>query len=776
MIKKGILWAAVFLFVAAGVLFFYLKARPVSLKNSAPPVVVDYTKPATYAGSETCQSCHVTAYEAWQGSHHQQAMQHATPTTIVGDFNDRHFIYGQIESVFYTRDNKFYVKTDGPDGQLAEFEILFTFGVEPLQQYLVALDGGRLQALSIAWDNRTVTEGGQRWFHLYPEETIDYQDELHWTRLSQNWNYMCAECHSTHLEKGYDVKTDQFNTTWSEISVGCEACHGPASRHIDWAQHKPGWETVKAYGLDIQFNERRNVTWNRQNTQTTAQRNQPRTTDIEIETCARCHSRRSLLNEDYQQGQPLMNTHLPALLTNPLYYPDGQIKAEDYVYGSFLQSKMYHQGVTCSDCHEPHSLQLREPGNGVCFQCHQEEHYATREHHLHDPQAKGGLCAECHMPAQNYMVIDARHDHSFRIPRPDLSLQIHVPNACTQCHEGQSDAWAADVISKGYRQADSELDWHFGQTLFDAHQGKPGVQQDLLAVAAAKYLPAIARATAASLLSEPQNPYLQAVLPSLLQEDSAWIRRAALSVVDQMPVNERWHYAGHLLRDPILAVRIEAARVLAPVMQHVLDSGQRRDLQRAITEYIKAQKTNAEHPQSWVNTGLIYLRSAQFNFAEEAYLKAIQQDKYHAAAYVNLADLYRLQNKDNEAERILLEANTLLSGDASLQHALGLLYIRHQKNLQALSALSQAVALMPDNRRYRYVYAVALESAGQMEKAIEQLQQLQKQYPHDSEVLLALVTYTQRAGLNHDAKLYADQLLKINPQFGAVDQILQHFK
>ncbi len=735
------------------------------------PVTVNWNANPVYRGSESCRTCHTQAFNDWQGSHHQQAMQHANPETVLADFNDSRFVYDQVESSFYVREGKYYVTTDGSDGKLAEFEIKYTFGVTPLQQYLVELDRGRLQALSIAWDTRPKEQGGQRWFHLYPDENVDYQDELHWTKISQNWNYMCSECHSTDLHKNYHSQTDQFKTTWAEISVGCEACHGAGSKHIDWAEHLAGWEAIQDFGLPVRFNERQGINWNWEESKTTAQRSQPRLTQLEIETCARCHSRRSLLNEDYQPGQSLMNTHLPALLTESLYHPDGQIKAEDYVYGSFLQSKMFHQGVTCSDCHEPHSLKLRQPGNGVCLQCHQKDHYETREHHFHDPQSQGGACAECHMPPQVYMGVDARHDHSFRIPRPDLSLSIQVPNACTQCHINQTDTWAQQALDDWYGV--KERDWHFGQALYDAVQGEPNAAQDLLAVAAAPYLPDIARATAASLLSEALNPYTLAVLPRLLNDQSAMVRRAALLVVDRLPAQERWNVVGRLLNDPVFAVRIEAARVLAVIPLNTLNPQQRQDLQQGIAGYLAAQKANAEHPQAQVNMGLLYLRMGQMAEAEAAYQQALRLDARFAAASVNLADLYRLQDQEVKAEPVLLKAKDLMPNDASIQHALGLLYIRSGKMLQALSALAQATEFMPDNIHYGYVYAVALESAGQIEKALKKLQQLNDQQSANTDVLWALVTYSQKVGKQEQALLYAQKLAEIQPQFGNVEQILK---
>ena len=183
-------------------------------------------------------------------------MQAATDTTVLGDFSGTRFDHMGVRSEFFRRDGKFIVRTDGPDGQLADFEVRHTFGVYPLQQYLLELPGGRLQALSIAWDARPREAGGQRWFHLYPDERIDHRDELHWTGRQQNWNFMCADCHSTNLQKNYDAASNSYATSWSEISVGCESCHGPGSEHVRLAGDGQG-----PAGLTVALDERRGATW-----------------------------------------------------------------------------------------------------------------------------------------------------------------------------------------------------------------------------------------------------------------------------------------------------------------------------------------------------------------------------------------------------------------------------------------------------------------------------------------------------------------------------------
>ena len=422
-------------------------------------------------------------------------MQPATAETVLGNFDNARLTQFGVTTSFYKKDGKYMVNTEGPDGKLQDYEIKYAFGVQPLQQYLIEFPGGRMQALSLAWDTRPQAQGGQRWFHLYPDEKITHDDELHWTQPSQNWNSMCAECHSTHVEKNYDPVSRTFSTSWSEIDVSCEACHGPGSEHVAWAEHAPGWEKLSGKGLVISLDERKDVHWTINPESGTAERSKVRDSDKEIEMCARCHARRSPISHDYVHGEALLDHYLPRRLDEGMYFADGQIDDEVYVYGSFIQSRMYHAGVTCSDCHEPHSVALRLPGNGVCLQCHQADRYDQSSHHFHQPGSPGASCAECHMPPRTYMVVDPRHDHSMRIPRPDLSLKLGTPNACNNCHQDKDSKWAAAQLNTWYGDTPTGFQT-YAETLYGAWHEQAGSGNTLAALIRDSDTPAIARATA----------------------------------------------------------------------------------------------------------------------------------------------------------------------------------------------------------------------------------------------------------------------------------------
>ncbi len=686
-----------------------------------------------FVGKAVCADCHESEAARHTGSHHDLAMQEVGPSTVLGDFDGSRFEHHGVVTEFFRRDGGYFVRTDNASGELQTFEIAYVFGVYPLQQYLVEFPDGRLQTLGIAWDSRPAEEGGQRWFHVYGDEEIPHDDPLHWTGRQQNWNYMCAECHSTGLRKNYDPAADRFDTTWEEIDVSCEACHGPGSNHVANMRGPDEAEPADAesgHGLVVSFDERRGVAWTIDRASGNAVRSEPRESSVEIETCARCHSRRAQLSEDYVHGQPLMQTHLPALLTAPLYFADGQIRDEVYVYGSFMQSRMYQSGVTCSDCHDPHSQQLHAPGNGVCLQCHGADKYDARTHHRHEPAAEGGSCAACHMPPRNYMVVDPRHDHSFRIPRPDRSLAIGTPNACTNCHVERDDQWAAEQTRDWYGD-DVGGYQTFAPAFAALEAGEPRAVAALAGVLADTTQSAIARGTAASHLGQVLD---QRALPDLaraLFDEAPLVRLGALRTAGGLPLPQRWQLTQHLLDDPLLAIRADAGSRLAGVPLNQLGREDQRRLQRAIRDYVKTQETALERPESHLNLGNLFGATGDYAQARDYYQRALQMDPDLVPAYANLADLLRAQGLDDEGKKILRDGIDRQPESGALHHSLGLLLVRAGENEAALDELAKAASLEPDVSRYTYVYAVALNSAGRSDEAIAVTEAGLRRHPGD---------------------------------------------
>jgi len=662
--------------VATAVIVLSVPAWVIRQGSAADRAQTDETG-VGFVGREACRPCHEAAFSSWQGSDHDLAMDVATANTVRGDFDDAVFISKGITSSFFNRDGRFFVETQGPDGEMADFEITHTFGHEPLQQYLVPFPGGRLQCLSIAWDS----DRGE-WFDLYPDQEIPPDDWLHWTRAAQNWNGMCAECHSTNLRKNFDAASNTYTTTWSEIDVSCEACHGPGSDHVAWAEIQPmARPEIDDYGLVL------------------------RTGDIssqeQVELCAPCHSRRSELGDWDHSTTALLHSHLPSVLDEGLYHADGQILDEVYVWGSFTQSKMYANDVRCSDCHDAHSLKLKFEGNGLCLQCHRADAYDTADHHFHKKvyegkPSDGALCIKCHMPEQPYMVIDERADHSLRVPRPDLSQTLGTPNACSQggCHGDKPLSWSVDAFTRWYGQAKKP---HYGPTLAAGREGGPEARDDLVRLAGDALYPAIVRATALSLLGQYPGEESTRAFAVALADPEPLMRHTAINSVVAASPEELVELVAPLLFDPMKAVRMQAAVQLADVPDQLLKPYQREALSEALAEYRLAMEHSLDFAFAGHNLGNLAARLGDMAEAERYYWTAVSIDDLFYPAKANLAVLLNGQGRNDEAETLLRSVLDAYPEQYEVAYSLGLLLAEMGRYIEAETYLSQAAAGMPEH-------------------------------------------------------------------------------
>jgi len=724
----------------AGIVFaLALWNTPASRQEPAP---ASATKTANFVGSQACAGCHPAQYQAWQNSHHALAMQAADAKSVIAPFAGESFSAGGVTSTFSQRNGKFYVRTDGTDGKMAEFQVTHTLGIAPLQQYLIPMPDGGMQTLGIAWDARPKTQGGQRWFDLLAGQSIKAGDELHWTGRQQNWNFMCADCHTTQFKKNFDPDKRHFDSRWSELSVACEACHGFASNHIDWASHQQGADNYPdaLKGFAFRFDQRENAGWAIDPVSSNAKRAlPPPERRTEIETCARCHAHRSQIGDDYLQGGELLDTHVPSLLSNGLYWSDGQMRAEVYNYASFMQSKMYQKGVTCSDCHDPHSQKLRFPGNQTCLQCHAAAKYEAQAHHFHQMGSAGAQCAACHMPTTTYMSIDPRHDHAIRVPRPDLSLQRGTPNACSKCHTDKPTEWAAAWARRWFpdlnRRATPVAD-----ALYAADSNDPRASEKLLELISDPLQPAIARASAIDRLSPiASSAQLNALASANLSNHDPLVRVATINALADAPVTQRVHWLTPMLTDPVKAVRAAAARWLASIPVDALEVSDRSKLDAALQEYIAIQRFNADRPESYNNLGTLYADQGDWLGAEAVIKDAIKIDPGSTISALNLADIYQHLGREANAQALILGVIKRHPQDALAYHALGLSYLRQKRMHDALPSLRKASEIDPTSARFSTVYALALYRDGQPVPAIKQLEVEHEQHPTDHDALRTLV-------------------------------------
>jgi len=705
----------------------------------------------TFVGRESCRACHESAYRSWEGSNHDQSMAEANERTVRGDFDDARFEHRGATSRFYRRDGGYFVHTEGPGGEAGEFEIAYTFGVEPLQQYLVRFPRGRLQALSIAWDTEA-----KRWFHLYPDRDISADDWLHWTRAAQTWNGMCAECHSTDLRKAYDPDADAFDTTWSEIDVSCEACHGPASRHLAWAEIPPmARPDLADYGLVIPTGE-------------TSSREQ-------VELCAPCHSRRSELGDYDHTRVAVLDNQLPALLTEELYYPDGQIQGEVYVWGSFVQSKMHKNGVRCSDCHDVHSLALHREGNALCLQCHRADAYDTYDHHFHKKihegrPSDGALCIRCHMPERPYMVVDWRADHSLRVPRPDLSQELGTPNACTQagCHDDQPLQWSVDAFRKWYGIARKP---HYGTILAAARRGDPEARDALIRLAGDPLFPTLVRATALSLLDRYPGDAAGAALRAALLDDEALLRHTAAQGLTLADPQGRVSLLAPLLFDSAKAVRLAALAQLAGTPEPLLEPYQLEAYREVEAEYVATMQYSLDFAFAGMNLGTLYARLGRTREAESYYRRAIAVDDLFSPAKVNLAILKSGEGESAEAERLLREVVAAYPEHHEAAYLLGLLLVELGQPAEALAWMARAADGAPRNPRVRYNLGLLQQSLGRDAEAEAALRAAVELAPEQPDYLYALADHYLKRGRLEEALRLAERLVEVAPELEVGPQL-----
>ena len=638
---------------------------------------------------QACKECHQQQFEDWLDSDHAKAMSKATKGSVLGDFSNTSFEGSSGKAIFSSTNGKFNIMLETTDN-ITQYPVEFTFGHWPLQQYLIPTSNGKYQVFPYAWDSRISAEHGQRWIDIFDEVTSS-SDRLHWLQPLQNWNGMCADCHSTELIRNYSPEVDTFNTQSKVINVSCSACHSLPENH---AQQN----TEPATGITASPS-----VWQRDDNERIAKLVKPAGHTVTMDTCFACHSLRSPMTDGFSSDTSFHDQFTPELLRYPLYHPDGQINEEVFVYGSFMQSKMAAVGVTCTDCHNPHNGKVQQSDNGLCSQCHSEEVFNTSNHHKHNA-GPGAQCVDCHMPAKTYMKVDDRRDHSFHVPNLIISRTFETPLVCDSCHQDKGKAWV-----------DRNFDWSTAphQDLIDyagiisgkKNQHSPARWLELFY---SDHLDDMKRATLIS-----QARYLTQIneferLEPLLKHPNIPIRRATVQLMENYPVLMKQPMLFPMLDDESLSVRLAVTEAL---------TGSRiaKEFEPQFLENL-GDLISMYQQQSWRGEGRLSLSNLYTKLqqtsqdrtfitkAQAELRQAIAIEPYYDIAYINLADIYRALGNEREVFSILTSGIEQIKGSGYLHYSLGLHYIRVRNSTDALQEFMNAYAIDPDNAQFKYAY------------------------------------------------------------------------
>ncbi|MGB5665563.1 MAG: tetratricopeptide repeat protein [Maribacter sp.] len=686
-----------------------------------------------FMGDNTCKKCHEQQYSDWKGSHHDKAMQLANRNTILAPFKGEKFTSQGITSNFFSIGAGFYVNTEGPDGKDHDYQIVYTFGITPLQQYIVEFPDGRYQCLRTAWDTEK-----NKWFDLYPDFKVVHSEWLHWSRGGLNWNTMCADCHSTNVRKNYSPETKSYDTKFALINVSCEACHGPGKQHIDdvnrlGTNYKPTGEmqmTVETKPKEL------------------------------VDQCARCHMRREQISNQFNFEGTMLDHYFPQLITERLYYLDGQILDEDYVYGSFVQSKMYHNNVSCKDCHNSHSLELKFEDNKLCLQCHIPENYDTPKHHFHTNGTESAKCINCHMTGRIYMGNDFRRDHSFRIPRPDQSLKYGTPNACVECHKDKDNKWAWQTFKEQYGVPDYQ---HFSELLAPGLNGDQNGKESLMQLIKDTLQPEIARASAVRGLGYYLNTNDLANLMVFLNDSSPLVRAASLDVLSEIDNTDYINYILPLLNDKKRSVRVKAFFALGGLNEYQIPDSYKEVYKKVKLEFLTYLDVTSDFAGGRAKKASYYLKKGEIPKAINSFENALEIDNMNNMVRTNLANLYYNNGELDKAESAF---KTIIEQEPEYgptYYSLGLLLAETGRNEDAIEQLEKTIIYMPQNIRAFYNLSLLYDKTNQTEKANKTVLKGLEIAPQNENLLYTLAYFYSKDGEIQKARDLAIKLVELYP-------------
>jgi tetratricopeptide (TPR) repeat protein len=703
---------------------------------------------AGYAGSESCRKCHTAEFEKWHTSNHGLAERPVTKEQDFKAFRPKQTLaHGKdVSEAFVDKDELAKIITLGIDNKHHAFPVVRVIGNDPLRQFLIPAPGGRMQTCDVTLDPHK-----NEWFDVYGDEERLPGDWGHWTGQGMNWNAMCAACHNTRLRKNYEPKTNSYHTSMAEMSVGCESCHGPMKAHVTW-QEKPPLTATKDPSL------------------TKPNRDQV------METCAACHARRGELTGDLIPGESFYD-HFSLTVTDETqtFFPDGQIRDENYEFTSFSSSRMHHAGVRCVDCHDPHSNKNIVSGNQLCMNCHTapRNDFPTAPvidpvaHSHHGADSTGNQCVSCHMPVTTYMQRDPRHDHSFSIPDPKLTKEFAVPNACNRCHTDKDTDWAIEATKKFYGDKPDRVSRSRAILVANARKRDPSARLGLIQLLASNEIPAW-KATACHLLGQWVNdPSASKALLQQINHESPLVREAAVRALGNLVRSNHTEIRAALqpcLQDSVRSVRIAAAWALCDKLD--MESLAGRELAHMLD-------INSDQPTGRMQLSQFMMLRGDTPAAIQQIRKAIQWDPNSPPFHHDLAILLSTTGDGQGAVDAIKKAAQLDPENSEYSYKLALALAEIGSTTEVIAALKKTVKSDPGHARAWYNLGLALNGQGQIREAIATLNQGQAADPSDSAIPYARATIHARQNEKQKAIEATLQALKIRPDFEEAKQLLQ---
>ncbi len=682
------------------------------------------TAPVSHAGmaqtSQSCRGCHNSIFEDWKNTDHALANRMPGPAEIAA--------LKTFPGALPISDPKLSV---------------MILGHKPIWQPLIPSSDGRWQPHEIAYDPKR-----KDWFNVFGTENRQPGEWGHWTGRGMNWNSMCAQCHMTGYAPNHSAATDTYHSTWIEQGIGCVQCHGEQPAAHSQNPYNPA-------AVNNPFHGDRSLM---------------------MQTCVPCHARNEALTATFKPGDNYYDHYRIVLPTNPTtYYPDGQQRDEDFNWTSVLLSRMGHAGVTCLDCHDPHTTKTILPveNNALCLQCHAAPGRVMAggaravpidpvAHSHHADGSAGNSCVSCHMPTTPYMQRSPRHDHGWLKPDPLLTKELGIPNACSRCHADKPTDWLIEKSNAWYGAKLDSRQRARARAIAAAQAGQPSAPASLLALLAQEDIPAW-RATYLDLLSpHAADPSVRTAALASLTATSPLERAAAVRALGTLP--DARPALRPLLQDPVRLVRLDAAQALTDELP---------DNSEARHELDAYYRLTVDQPAGLTRIGLDYANRGQTTKAIQTLEKAAPWDATSGAIRNYIAQIYLAASKPAEAAASFAKAAEIEPTNANALFNAGLAYAEAGLTTDAENALRGAVKRDLNLDRAWYNLGLLLNSQGHAQDALEALARAEQANPRSPDYPYAAATIQLRAGRMEATREAVKRALAITPNYAPALQLLQ---